>query len=200
MRSWPRACVAPAAANLINANTSVKGGYTERIYSTIPNNKAGGRCKAPAIISQAKLDPYVEALALEEIGRLALSAKERTNAVEAATAAVDAAEAELVAYERVTQVTAVSEDAFVEGRRIRQEAVEAARAKAAEARSAPRAGPESSRVSASSGRTCLLTIVDTFYAAPSVRCGSVAAMGPVRTVFGSWPPAMGRRSWPPVSG
>ena len=102
-------------------------------------DKANGRCTSPAHISQRKLEPYVERLALEQIESLAISAQERTNAIEAAMSELSAAEAELDAYQTVTRVTDVGQEVFGSGMRSRVEAVKEASARVAEARIA--AGP-----------------------------------------------------------
>lgn len=115
-------------------SSSVKGGYVERIYRCTAHNKAGSNCSAPAIISQRKLDAYVEALALAEIDRLAVSAQERTQAVELAGERLATAEAELAAYQRVVSVSELGEDTFLAGMQSRMSAVNDAREALSQAR------------------------------------------------------------------
>lgn len=142
----PRALLAGVArcagcGGALTASSSPKKGYTERIYRCV-NNKANGRCSAPAIIAQRKLEAYVEELTLEEIGRLAATARERTDALERAQEALRAAEAELEAYQLVVTVSELGADVFEAGMRTRLERVEHARRALGQARAASAQVPE----------------------------------------------------------
>jgi Recombinase zinc beta ribbon domain len=89
---------------------------------------ASGRCKAPAIIAPATVEPYVQAAALELLGGLHFRA-----VAENATAAVKVlrtAEAELEAFQQATSALADA-DLFATGMRQRVLAVESARGEVA---------------------------------------------------------------------
>jgi DNA invertase Pin-like site-specific DNA recombinase len=113
-------------------------GRGQRVYRCRVD-KAGGRCTTPAHIAQGKLDPYVEQLALEQIESLAISAQDRTEAIDQALSELAAAEAELDAYQGVVRVTDIGADSFAAGMQARVEAVREASNKVGEARAA--AGP-----------------------------------------------------------
>jgi DNA invertase Pin-like site-specific DNA recombinase len=113
-------------------------GRGQRVYRCRAD-KAAGRCSAPAHIAQGKLDPYVEQLALEQIESLAISAQDRSDAIDAALSELAAAEAELDAYQGVVRVTDIGADSFAAGMQARVEAVREASNKVGEARAA--AGP-----------------------------------------------------------
>jgi DNA invertase Pin-like site-specific DNA recombinase len=119
-----------------------KGGYVERAYRCTPARKRDGRCEAPAIISQAKLDPHVERVALAHIGALSISASDRSEKVDRATSDLEAAEAELSAYQQATSVLGVGGDAFGAGLTSRLATVEEARRVLAGARLAAPAVPD----------------------------------------------------------
>jgi site-specific DNA recombinase len=105
----------------------------ERIYRCARRH-AGGKCPEPAIISARLVDPYVERAALEEIGDLRFSAKERSRGIEQAERELEAAETELAAYRDLNAVAEMGPAAFMEGMRPRVEAVQNARKALAEAR------------------------------------------------------------------
>jgi site-specific DNA recombinase len=96
--------------------------------------KAGGVCRAPAMISARVLDPFVEAVVLHH-------AKEMTYSLDAPAEvderekALENAEHELAAYQRAQRVSGLGEEHFVAGMRSRVEAVEDARRELANARS-----------------------------------------------------------------
>ena len=124
----------PGCGGALTPNASMNKGYWARIYRCPSASKANGRCRQPSIISQRKLDRYVEQLALAEIDQIAVSAAERTRAVDRASDTLQAAEAELAAYQRAVRVAQVGEEAFAAGMRSRVEDVDRARRKLAEAR------------------------------------------------------------------
>jgi site-specific DNA recombinase len=103
-------------------NTDAHG----RIYRCMPRN-AQGRCQAPAIISQAKLDPYVEQAVLGHLGGMRLESSKRTEEIERAMGALNAAEAELAAFDEFTRISDVGSEQFARGRQSRMRAVQAAR-------------------------------------------------------------------------
>ncbi len=114
-------------------DSSSKGGHRERIYRCTAN-KATGLCEMPAIISQRKLDPYVERAVLAEVERLAVTPHERSREIEDALAELQSEEAELEAFQRLRRVADLGADAFMAGMRSRVEAVDAARRRLAGAR------------------------------------------------------------------
>jgi len=111
----------------LTPNVQTKGGYVERGYRCNAVRKTSGKCPAPAIISQAKLDPYVERLALEQIGAIDPDATGRSDAVDRATTTLANAEAELAAYQQATSVLDVGAEAFGHGLKSRLALVEDAR-------------------------------------------------------------------------
>jgi DNA invertase Pin-like site-specific DNA recombinase len=85
---------------------------------------SGGRCPAPASITCATVDTYVEAIALAQLERLSVSDREG-DAIQRAADAVADAEAELAAFLRATSFRDPGFEAALSERR---EAVEAVRA------------------------------------------------------------------------
>lgn len=114
-------------------NSARRRGRVDAIYRCMAY-KAAGHCEAAASIAQAKLDTYVEGLALEHIEALTITARQRSEMVESALRELDASEAELDAYQTVTRVTEVGAERFTAGMRSRIEAVEGARSRVADAR------------------------------------------------------------------
>ncbi len=112
------------------------------IYKCRPH-KARGRCPAPAIVSQRRLERIVERSVREHMETVAFSfqAVERGDAVGEAEVELEGTEAELAAYQQVVKVSDVGAEHFAEGMRQRVEAVEAARRKLARARLAAPAMP-----------------------------------------------------------
>jgi site-specific DNA recombinase len=115
---------------VMTRSVSAKGS----IYRCTAHNKRGESCPAPAIIGERKLDVFVEERVLTELEELAVSAQERSEALSGAERALEAAEAELVAYQRATRATGLAEAMLVEGLRSRAAEVDDARRHLAEAR------------------------------------------------------------------
>lgn len=97
-----------------------------RFYRCMPR-KARGRCSAPAIIGAKKLEEYVERVFFDHLGTGQAHSRPTTHDLEAADRERQAAEAELAAYQQVTQLGDVGAEHFMEGMRARVAAVEAAR-------------------------------------------------------------------------
>lgn len=117
-------------------------GCSRRMTSTIAKGRreyrcrrhgAGGECPEPAIVIGPIIEPIVERTVLDHIEEMAVTATERNRAIEEAGRALAEAEAELRAYQDATK--AIDDpQAFAHGAKSRHEAVEAARARLAEAR------------------------------------------------------------------
>jgi DNA invertase Pin-like site-specific DNA recombinase len=92
-------------------------------------NYGDGVCAAPAGISIARADDYVERkfLALVEAEPVAAAGKPADGTLEQRTAALEAAEAELSAYRDETIIAAIGKDAYVAGLTKKQDAVDEAR-------------------------------------------------------------------------
>jgi site-specific DNA recombinase len=88
-----------------------------------------GLCEAPAGISVGKADAYVERefLALVESEPVAAAGKRADGTLEQATAALEAAEAELSAYRDASLISVIGQDAYVAGLTKRQADVDEAR-------------------------------------------------------------------------
>ncbi len=99
-------------------------GHLESVYRCAPNIKANGRCPAPTIISQRKLDPYVESVVLPLIEDAQTVAAERTDRVAALTVELAAAVEERDLYQKVTSISAHGADAFMAGMETRQAEVD----------------------------------------------------------------------------
>jgi DNA invertase Pin-like site-specific DNA recombinase len=112
------------------------------IYKCRPH-KATGRCPAPALVSQRKLERIVSDTVDTHMQATSLrfQAVERGDAVAEAEADLNVAEAELAAYQRAVKVSDVGAEHFAEGMRQRVEAVEVARRALARARLAAPALP-----------------------------------------------------------
>lgn len=112
------------------------------IYKCRPH-KATGRCPAPALVSQRKIERIVSDAVERHMETVSLTyeAVERGDAVAVAEAALEAAEVELALYQQATKLSDVGAEHFAEGMRQRVEAVEAARRALARARLASPALP-----------------------------------------------------------
>jgi site-specific DNA recombinase len=88
--------------------------------------KSGWRCPEPAIISQRLIDPLVERSFLAHAAALSFAAEDRTDILAEAEGKLEAAEAELVAYQEAVNVSELGRDLFARGMRKRAEAVEGA--------------------------------------------------------------------------
>jgi DNA invertase Pin-like site-specific DNA recombinase len=126
-----------ACQRKMTPNTDRKG----RIYRCMPRN-AAGRCQAPAIIGQKKLDAYVTAAFLAHLGDGRHSAAQRTDDVDAAATSLADAEAELAAYQEATSVSDIGAEHFMTGMRSRVAAVNEARNALGHARASAQALPE----------------------------------------------------------
>lgn len=91
-----------------------------------PTQHSGRRCPAPAAIMAARLESYVEPIALAELARLRVEASEGDQ-IATAQAAVTATQAELDAYLDAVSAAEVGAEAFAAGARKRKEAIEAAK-------------------------------------------------------------------------
>jgi DNA invertase Pin-like site-specific DNA recombinase len=116
-------------------NSWVKDGYVGRSYKCGGNRLANGACTAPAMISQSKLDPYVEGILLPYIEGIHARAAERTGVVNDLIEQLAAAVAERDAYQRATSVSTIGADVFLAGMEERQAEVERLEMLLAEARS-----------------------------------------------------------------
>lgn len=101
------------------------GSRKARVYGCAKRH-SGERCPAPAAVTVAKLDAFVERAALAELARLSVTASEG-DTVERAQAKLRAAEDELAAYLQATAALA-NVAAFAAGARRRNQAVETAHA------------------------------------------------------------------------
>jgi DNA invertase Pin-like site-specific DNA recombinase len=113
----------------------------DKRYRCFPRNTAG-RCNAPATVAMSVLDPYVEAAALEHLERLSAEAAPLERETDGAIAKLNAAEAELAAYQEMTQVSDIGAQHFLGGMQARVEAVQAARKALADARVQHQAVPD----------------------------------------------------------
>ena len=101
-------------------------GYGSRQYRCMGLPRANGkRCKREAIISQKKLDAYVEGLVLPHIATISTEASARTGEVERLELALEAAEAELGDYLADRELReAVGRDRHLAGARERREKID----------------------------------------------------------------------------
>ncbi len=106
-------------------------------------HKASGRCEAPAIVSQAKLERIVSEAVRAHMEQVDLryEAVERGDLIAETERELGEAEAELAAYQTLVKISEVGAEHFGEGMRQRVEAVEGARRKLAKARLAAPALP-----------------------------------------------------------
>jgi DNA invertase Pin-like site-specific DNA recombinase len=100
-----------------------RGGNSKVPTYMCPTYHSGERCPRPAAATVALLDAHVERMALAELVRLSVTAREG-NTAERAQAAVEAAERELAAFLGAARATDPGFGAAVEDRRV---AVESAR-------------------------------------------------------------------------
>lgn len=105
----------------------------DRAYRCFPN-KAAGRCPAPAHIKASTFEVLVEDAVREHLRAMAVTATARTDEVEVATRALEAAEAELAAYQEAIDIAGVGAEHFAIGMRRRVTALEQARASLGRAR------------------------------------------------------------------
>ena len=112
------------------------------LYKCRPH-KATGRCPAPALVSQRRIERIVSdsVRAYVEAAPLDYQAVERGDAITLADVALEAAEAELSLYQQATKLSEVGAEHFSAGMRQRVEAVEVARRQLARARLAAPAMP-----------------------------------------------------------
>jgi site-specific DNA recombinase len=110
-----------------------KRGYA---YYRCRTRHSAGLCPAPARISVARADPYVETafLAWAENEQIAAQANPAQEALEQAFTNVELAEEELVAYRDANLVSVIGQEAYVAGLVERQRSLEQARLKLTEAR------------------------------------------------------------------
>jgi DNA invertase Pin-like site-specific DNA recombinase len=101
--------------------------HADLVYRCIKNH-SGATCPRPAAISCRRLDPYVEAIALQELDRLSVSATSASKAGELQKE-VAAAEAELSNYLQAVHMAGISAPDAAAGMRSRREKVDAARAR-----------------------------------------------------------------------
>lgn len=94
---------------------------------------AGGKCKAPAQIADRAIEPLVAEAVLARIEGMTAKATERTRTAETAERELADAEAELAAYVEATAALG-GQDAFRAGAQARADAVDAAKARLAQAR------------------------------------------------------------------
>lgn len=101
-----------------------------------PGNHSGESCPQPAAIACSRIDPHVEAIALQELAKLALSISVDSQDAEAE---VRTAALELESYLNAVSAAVVGEDAFTAGAEKRKRDLEAAqrRYRADMARSVP---------------------------------------------------------------
>lgn len=105
------------------------------LYKCRPH-KATGRCPAPALVSQRKLERIVDDAVRLHMKAVPVSyeAVERGDAIAKAESDLEAAEAELALYQQATKLSDVGAEHFAEGMRQRVETVETARRALARAR------------------------------------------------------------------
>lgn len=99
---------------------------------TCHRQHSAGMCPGPATIATARLDEYVEQIALRELERLRARPVRQRTAVDRARKALGDAETELTAYLEAVSAADVGVQAFAQGARARRENVEAARRELAE--------------------------------------------------------------------
>jgi site-specific DNA recombinase len=99
--------------------------HADLIYRC-PTHHSETRCPRPASIACQRLDPYVEEVAIQELGRLTIRAS-MASGVEDAQQEVTAAEAELSAYLQAVDMAGISAPDAAAGMRSRRERVDAAR-------------------------------------------------------------------------
>jgi site-specific DNA recombinase len=111
-------------------------GCSRRASSTFRNGRryyscrryhAGGDCPKPASISSPLIEPYVTEALFAHARQLAYTSSERTSAIEAALAKLEAAEAELALYQETVRLSEVGATHFEAGMRSRVAAVEESR-------------------------------------------------------------------------
>lgn len=112
-----------------------------RGYRCTGRQKAGGRCREPALVAASSVEPYVEQVALDAIGALR-AAGSADELVGEANERLVAAEAELEAFQAATAAAEVGAEHFASGMRRRVGEVEAARRELAAARLRAPAGVE----------------------------------------------------------
>lgn len=89
--------------------------------------KAGWSCPAPALITRAIVEPYVEAGFLAHVAGIGFAGQESTDARRDIERTLEAAEAELQSYQGAVSVSELGAEVFEHGMRSRVEAVEDAR-------------------------------------------------------------------------
>jgi DNA invertase Pin-like site-specific DNA recombinase len=124
---------------LLAPNVFARGGPTYRCPAA---PRATGRCEAPAIISQRKLDDYVTAIVFDHLEGIGYSGATKTSALEDAAAVLEDAEGELEAYQTARRVADVGAEPFAPGLRERVAAVQAARPALGRARASVPAVPD----------------------------------------------------------
>jgi DNA invertase Pin-like site-specific DNA recombinase len=124
---------------LLAPNVFARGGPTYRCPAA---PRATGRCEAPAIISQRKLDDYVTAIVFDHLEGIGYSGATKTSALEDAAAVLEDAEGELEAYQTARRVADVGAEHFAAGMRERVDAVQAARTALGRARASVPAVPD----------------------------------------------------------
>ncbi len=103
-----------------------RGGSREVPVYTCSVRHSGARCPAPAAVTIALLDAHVECIALAELGRLSVTARQG-DGLERARQAVKAAERELAAYLAAISAADVGVEVFAAGARKRREHVDRVR-------------------------------------------------------------------------
>lgn len=101
--------------------SSVKGGPH---YKCCALPKKGRRCTSPAMISQRKLDPHVEALVLPHIESIQATARTRTEDLDELARRLAEAEAERDLYQQTVRLSAAGVDTFLAGASSRQAEVD----------------------------------------------------------------------------
>jgi DNA invertase Pin-like site-specific DNA recombinase len=120
-----------ACRRKMSRGTDAHGGLFYRCY---PRN-ANGRCPAPAMISEAKLNPYVVDAVLSHAGQMRYESHESYPEMDRALRALTAAESELAAYQEFTRISDVGPEQFATGMQSRMNAVEGARGEVGRLRS-----------------------------------------------------------------
>lgn len=146
-------------------------------------HKAAGRCPAPAIVSLGRLERIVAESVRHHLETVPISyqAVERGDAIAEAERELEAAEAELIAYQTLVKISEVGAEHFAEGMRQRVEAVEAARRKLARARLASPALPSGQGLASLTGNQWraglrgALGVVWVFKGRPRARIKIIAA-------------------------
>jgi site-specific DNA recombinase len=98
-------------------------------YRCLAQRTAKGRCQSPAFISANVIEPFVETNVLAHLRGIYFQEFEgSTDELDKATAALEDAEAELVAFQGAVRASEMGVDAFATGLKSRAAAVEIARA------------------------------------------------------------------------